>query len=217
MSPGSLTLQHMSEYSSFLRINNIPLYVNYHILLTHSSFKGHLGCFPVLAAVNDAATNMDIQISLKVPLFSYFGYISRSWIVESSVQFSSVTQSRLTLCDPMNCSMPGFPVLHQLPELAQTHIPQVRMLSNHLILCCPLLLLLSIFPSIRVFSNKSVLHTRWPKYWSFSFNISPLMNIQDWSLLWLTSLISLQSKELSRVFSNTAVQKHQFFSAQISL
>ena len=134
-----------------------------------------------------------------------------------SVQFNSVTQSRLTLCDPMNCSMPGFPVLHQLPELAQTHIPQVRMLSNHLILCCPLLLLLSIFPSIRVFSNKSVLHTRWPKYWSFSFNISPLMNIQDWSLLRLTSLISLQSKELSRVFSYTTVQKHRLFGAQFSL
>ena len=179
MSPGSLTLQHMSEYSSFLRINNTPLYLYYHILLTHSSIKGHLDCFPVLAAVNDPAMNMDIQIFLQVLLLSYFGYISRSRIVESSVQFSSVTQSRLTLCDPMDCSMPGFPALHQLPELAQAHILQVGMPSNHLILCCPLLLLLSIFPSIRVFSSKSVLHIRWPKFWSFSFNISPSMNIQD--------------------------------------
>ena len=104
MSPGSLTLQHMSEYSSFLRINNTPLCVYYHILLTHSSIKGHLNCFPVLAAVNDPAMNMDIQISLQVLLLSYFGYIYRSRIVESSVQFSSVTQSRLTLCDPMDCS-----------------------------------------------------------------------------------------------------------------
>ena len=123
----------------------------------------------------------------------------------SSVQFSPVTQSRLTLCNPMDCSTPGFPVLHQLPELAQTHIPEVGMPSNHLILCCPLLLLLSIFPSIRVFSDKSVLHIRWPKYWSFNFNISPSMNIQDWFLLQLTGLISLQYRELSRVFSNTTV------------
>ena len=80
--------------------------------------------------------------------------------------------------------------------------------SNHLILCRPLLLLPSIFPSIRVFSNESALRMRWPKYWSFSFNISPLMNTQDWSTLGWTGWISLQSKGLSRVFSNTTVQKH---------
>ena len=89
--------------------------------------------------------------------------------------------------------------------------------SNHLILCHPLHLLPSIFPSIRVFASESVLHIRWPKYWSFSFSISLLMNIQDLFPLGLTGLISLQSKGLSRVFSNTTVQKHQFFSAQISL
>ena len=88
--------------------------------------------------------------------------------------------------------------------------------SNHLILCHPLLLLPSIFPSIRVFSNESVLCIRWPKYWSFSFNISPLMNTQDWSTLGWTGWISLQSKGLSRVFSNTTVQKHQFFRTQLS-
>ena len=69
----------------------------------------------------------------------------------------------------MDCSMPGLPVHHQLPESTHTHV----MPSNHLILCVPLLLLPSIFPSIRVFSNKSALHTKWPKYWSFSFSISP--------------------------------------------
>ena len=69
--------------------------------------------------------------------------------------------------------MPGLPVLHQLTELAQTHVHEVVMPSNHLILCCPLLLPPSIFPSIRVFSNKSVLCIRWPKYWSFSLSISP--------------------------------------------
>ena len=88
--------------------------------------------------------------------------------------------------------------------------------SNHLILCCPLLLLPSIFPSIRVFSNESVLHIRWPKYWSFSFSISP-SNEYSGLISFRMDWISLQSKGLSRVFTNTAVQKHQFFSAQLSL
>ena len=77
----------------------------------------------------------------------------------------------MTLCDPIDCSTPGFPVHHQSLELAQTHVHQVLMPSNHLIPCCPLFLLLSTFPSIRVFSNESVLPIRWPKYWSFSFSI----------------------------------------------
>ena len=78
--------------------------------------------------------------------------------------------------------------------------------SNHLILCHPLLLLLSIFPSFRVFSNESVLRIRWPKYWSFSFSISPSNEYSDWSPLGWTGWISLQSKGLSRVFSNTTVK-----------
>ena len=93
--------------------------------------------------------------------------------VISSVQFSSVAQSCLTLCDPMDCSMPGFPVHRQLPQLAQTHVHKVSDAIHHLILCHPLLLQPSIFPSIRVFSSDSVLCIRWPKYWSFSFSISP--------------------------------------------
>ena len=88
--------------------------------------------------------------------------------------------------------------------------------SSHLILCRPLLLLPSIFPSIRVFSNESALQIRWPKYWSFSFSISPSNEHQDWSPLGWAGWISLQSKGLSRVFSNTTVQKHQFFCAQLS-
>ena len=88
--------------------------------------------------------------------------------------------------------------------------------SKHLILCRPLLLLPSIFPSIRVFSNELARCMRWPKYWSFSFNISFPMNTQDWSPLEWIGWISLQSKGLSRVFSNTTVQKHQFFGAQSS-
>ena len=94
----------------------------------------------------------------------------RQWRYE--LQFSSVSQSCPTLCDPMDCSSPGLPVYHQLPELAQTHVHWVgdAIQPSH-----PLLspLLPSIFPSIRVFFNESVLLIRWPKYWSFSFSISP--------------------------------------------
>ena len=79
----------------------------------------------------------------------------------------------LTLCNPMDCSRPGFPVLHDLPEFAQILSIEAVMPSNLLILCCPLLLLPSIFPSIRVFSSESALCIRWSKYWNFSFSISP--------------------------------------------
>ena len=81
-------------------------------------------------------------------------------------------QSCPTICNPMDCSTIGFPVHQQFPELAQTHV-RVSDSIHHLICCRPLLLSPSIFPSIRVFSNESVLRSRWPKYWSFSFNISP--------------------------------------------
>ena len=91
------------------------------------------------------------------------------------------------------------------------------MLSNHCILYCPLLFLHFIFPSIRVFSNELALPIRWPKYWSFSFTSVLPMNIQGWFPLGLTGLISLQSKGLSRVFSSTIIQRHQFFNAQPSL
>ena len=110
----------------------------------------------------------------------------------------SVTLLCLTLCDPRDCSMPGFPVLHHLLELAQTHVHWVGIISNHLIIYCvycPLFLLPSIYPSIRVFSNKLAVLIKWPAYWSFSLsNVLP-MNIQGWFPLGLTGLISLQSKD----------------------
>ena len=89
------------------------------------------------------------------------------------VQFSSVPQSCPTLCDLIYCSMPGLPVHHQLLEFTQIRSIESVTPSNHLILCHPLLLLPLILPIIRVFSNESVLRIRWPKYWSFSFSISP--------------------------------------------
>ena len=86
---------------------------------------------------------------------------------------AKLLQLCLTLCDPMDCSTPGLPVHHQLLEFTQTHVIESATPSNHLIHCRPLLLPPSVFPSIRVFLNESALHIRWPKYWSFSFNISP--------------------------------------------
>ena len=116
----------------------------------------------------------------------------------------------------MDCSTPRFPVHHQLLELAQTHVHQVddAIQPSHLLSSLPLP---SVFPSIRVFSSESVLCIRWPKYWNFSFSIILPMNIQDLFPLGWTDWIFLLSKEFSRVFSNTTVKKHQFFSTQLSL
>ena len=93
----------------------------------------------------------------------------------SHSQFSSVAQSCPTLCDPMDWSTPGFPAHHQLPELAQTHVHQVgdAIQPSAMTLCHPLLLLLSVFPSNRVFSSEAILCIMWPKYWSFNFSINP--------------------------------------------
>ena len=121
-----------------------------------------------------------------------------------------VSQLYLTLCD---CSTPGYPAFTISWSLLKLMSMKLEMPSNHLTLCCPLLLP-SIFLSIKVFSSESAVHIRWPKYWSFSFSISLSSKYQGWFPLGLTDLISLQSKGLSRVFSNTTVQKHQFFSTQ---
>ena len=93
--------------------------------------------------------------------------------VYKTLQFSSVAQSCLTLCNPMDCSTPGFPSITNSQSLLKLMFTESVIPFNHLVLCHSLLLLPSIFPSIRVFSNESVLCIRWPKYWSFSFSISP--------------------------------------------
>ena len=129
----------------------------------------------------------------------------------------SVTKLCPTLCDPVDCSMPGFPVLCYLPEFAQTHVHRVSNVFQPFHPMSPFLLLPSIFPSIRVFSNELALHIRWQSIGaSASTSVLP-MNIQGWSPLRLTGLISLLFKGLSRVFSSTTVRKHQFFDAQPSL
>ena len=119
----------------------------------------------------------------------------------------SFAQSCPTLCDPMDYSTSGFPVLHHLLKFAQTHVHWVGDDMQPLILCHPPLLLPSIFPSMRVVSNESVLHIMWPKYWSYSSASVLPMNIQGWFPLGLTGWISFQSKGLSGVFSNTTVKK----------
>ena len=122
----------------------------------------------------------------------------------------------------MHCSTPGFPVHHQLPELTQTHVLASVMPSNHLILCGPLLLLPSIFPSIRVFCSESFLHIRWPKYWSFSFNIIPSKEIPgliSFRMDWL-DLLAVQGtlKSLLQNHSSKAsvLQHSTFFIVQLS-
>ena len=145
---------------------------------------------------------MDITISLITSrlIFSSVQSLSRvqlfvtPWITARQASLS-ITNSRSSL---------------RLPSI------QSVMPSSHLILCRLLLLLPLILPSTRVFSNESTLHMRWPKYWSFSFSIIPSKEIPGLISLRMDWLISLQSKGLSRVFSNTTVQKHQFFGAQLS-
>ena len=117
-----------------------------------------------------------------------------------SVQFSSVAQSCLTLCDPMDYSMPGLPVHHQLLEFTQTHVHWVSdaiQPSHPLLSPSPPALNLTQHQGL---SNESALHIRWPKYWSLSFNISPSNEHLDWCPLGWTGWILLQSKGLSRVF-----------------
>ena len=120
------------------------------------------------------ATQYNLNYSVFDVSFIILIFAKAVWWTENFyfIQFSSVAQLCTTLCDPMNCSTPGLPVRHQLPESTKPMSIKLVIPSNHLILCHPLLLLPSIFPSIRVFSNESVL-IRWPKDWSFSFSISP--------------------------------------------
>ena len=139
-----------------------------------------------------------------------------------SVQFSSVAQSCPTLCDPMNRSTPGLLVHHHLPEFTQTCVHRVSDAIQHLILCCPLLLLPPISPSIRVFSNKSTLRMRWPKYWNFSFSISPSNEhpgLISFRMDWL-ELLAVQGtlKSLLQHHSSKAsvLQHSAFFTVQLS-
>ena len=131
----------------------------------------------------------------------------------SSVQLLSSVQ---VLETPCIAALQAFLSITNSRSLLKLMPIETVMPCSHLILCCPRLLLPPIPSRIRVFSNESTLHMRWPNYWSFSSASVLPMNTQDWSPLGWTGWISLQSKGLSRVFSNTIVQKCQFFGAQLS-
>jgi len=136
--------------------------------------------------------------------------------------FSLVAQSCLTLCDPIDCSMPGSLSITSSRSLLKLMSIESVMPSNHLILCHPLLLLSSIFPSIRVFSSESVLRIRWPKYWSFSFIFSPsneYSGLISFRMDWL-DLLAVQEtlKSLLQHHSSKAfiLQRSAFFVVQLS-
>ena len=137
-------------------------------------------------------------------------------------QFSSVAQWCPTLCDPVNHSLPGLPVHHQLPEFTQPHVHELVMPSSCLILCCPLLLLPPIPPSIRVFSRESALCMRWPKYWSFSFSISPSNNhpgLISFRMDWLNLLAvqrTLKSLLQHLSWKASILQGSAFFTVRVS-
>ena len=149
----------------------------------------------ITAIVPICITDHKVCLHISVQLLSCIWLLTTPWTVACQASLSITNSQSLLKLMSIKSVMP----------------------SNHLILCCPLLLLHSILPNIRVFSNESVLHIRWPTYWvSASASVLPV-NIQDWFPLGLTDLISLQPKGLSRVFSNTTVQRHQFFDTYLSL
>ena len=154
-------------------------------------------------------------------LFFIYSSMSLSLTLMSVSQFSR-SVSCPTLWDPMNCSIPGLPVHHQLPELLKLMSIELVMPSSHLILCHPLLLLPPIPPSIRVFSNESTLHMRWPNYWSLSFKISPsneYSGLISFRMDWL-DLLSVQGtlKSLLQHHSSkvSILQCSAFFTVQLS-
>ena len=141
---------------------------------------------------------------------------------DPSLHFSSVAQSCPTLCNRIDCSMPGFPVHLNSQSLRKLMPIESVMPSNHLIFCCPILLLPSVFLSIRAFSNESVLHIRWPKHWSFSSSISPLNEYsgliffrKDW--LDLLAVQGTLKSLLQHHSSKASVLRHSaFFMVQLS-
>ena len=192
-------------------MRGLPCALEMHSWITSWSLPSNSCSLPkdYLCRVNDPASKINVPLPMKYVLFSKF----------SSSQFSSVQL--------LSCVQPfatPWTVAHQASlsitssrGLLKLMSIELVMPSIHLILCRPLLLLPSIFPSIRVFSNESALRIRWPKYWSSSFNISPSNEYTGLISFRMDWLGLLKSKGLSRVFSNITVQMHQFFGDQLSL
>ena len=203
---GSIHISTNDPFHSFRWLSNILLY----LCTTSSLFILHLKTDPEFWIHSK-------QVPAAQAPFHCFPQSVPLWVkqAETLVQFScSVVSDSAT---PWIAARRASLSITNSRSLLKPMFIESVMPSSHLILCRPLLLLPSIPPSIRVFSNESTLRMRWLKYWSFSFSISPSNETQDWPPLGWTGWISLQSKGLSRAFSNTTVQKHQFFSAQLSL
>ena len=143
------------------------------------------------------------------------GELTISKIIITIYSVQSLSRARLFATPWITACQASLSITNSQSWLKLMSIESV-MPSSHLILCRPLLLLPPIPPSIRVFSNESTLSMRWPKYWSFSCSISPSKEHPGLVFFRMDGWISLQCKGFSRVFSNTTVQKHQFFSAQLS-
>ena len=178
----------------------------------HLSANGLLGCFHVLVIINSAAVNTGVHVSLSILGFlSVYAQQWDCWVV-SSVQSLSHVWLFVTPWTAARQASQSISRSSPKPMSIELVMP-----SNHLILCHPFLLLPSICPDVRVFFNESALCIRWPKYWSFSFNISPSKEYSGLISFRMDWLEFLAPKGLSRVFSNTTVQKHEFFSTQLSL
>ena len=172
-----------------------------------------LFCFIICVLVSQGCCNTLSQMLL---ITSVFCYDSEGLEVCNECSVQSLSRVQLSATPWTAAHQASLSITNSWSSLKLMSIESV-MPSSHLILCCPLLLLPSIFPSIRVFSSESVLHIRWPKYWSFSFTISPSKEYSGLISFRMDWLDLLALKGLSRVFSNTTVQKHQFFGAQLSL
>ena len=153
-----------------------------------------------------------LLLYLNLNVFHFFFSHQLLWLTFSSVQSLSHVQLLVTPSTGV-----GLPVHQQLRGSPKPMSIESVMPSNHLILCRPLLLLPSIFPSITVFSNESALHIRWPKYWHFSFSISPSHEYSGLISFRMDRLDLFAVQGTLGVFSNTAVQKYHFFGAQLSL
>ena len=164
--------------------------------------------------VNVKKCNRFLYINLVFCYLAEFTY-SNSFCVETSSWVHSLSCLQL-FATPWIASCQASLSIINSQNLLKLLSTESVMPSNHLILCCPLLLLPSVLPSIRVFSKELVLYIRWPKYWHFNFSISPSNEYLGFPLGW-TDCISLWSEGFSGAFSNTTVQKHQCFGAQFSL
>ena len=176
------------------------------ILLDHRHSHSFVHCLWLLSNCNSRAEYLQQNSNVVIS--------SMHIVVSGSVQSPSHVRLFAT---PWTAALQASLSITNTWSLLKLMSIELVMPSSHLILCHPLLLLPSIFPGIRVFSNESALLIRWPKYWSCSFNISPSKGNPGLFPLGWTGWISLHSKGLSRVFSNNTVQKHWFFGAQLSL